>query len=193
MSGLMKGGLTRSNTFLKLTRINTPLRISRHNIIDLKDLMRICTMCESIHMGYVYRVVFLVDYFGLLRLSNIAPHSYNSFCHTRHISAGDVIFDKKIVKIIIKWSKAVQTRDKVHVLSFPRLQASILWPYKALKKVFSSYSPSQDQPLFQIAMPSGLQVLIDSKIRKVLSRLNLKLDYPKKYYTFHIFWGLFGL
>ena len=81
----------------------------------------------------------------------------------------------------------MQTRDKFHVVSLPRLKSPLLCPYRALKRLFLTYSPSSNQPLFQIQTKTGYRVFIDSTIRKILARLNTKLGYPKDYYTFHTF------
>ena len=40
---------------------------------------------------------------------------------------------------------------------------------------------------FSFNIPSGWKVLIDSKIRKTLSRINQKLGLPPHFFTFHAF------
>ena len=173
--------------FIKAMKINRPLSVPRRNVMSISDLKVLIGKCKDISMGLVYKAVFLVAYFGMLRLSNMAPHSAQSFDHSRHLCGGDVVFTSKYVKILIKWTKTVQTRDKIHVLSLPKLATPLLCPYSALKDIFAAYNPLPDDPLFQIKTAKGMQVLIDSRIRKVLSSINLRMGYPPNFFTFHTF------
>ena len=126
-------------------------------------------------------------FFGFFRLSNLAPHSLNTFDFTRHLAGGDVFFEKNMVKMLLKWSKTIQTRDQVKVISLPRLGSSHLCPFRALKFLFHWYNPCNDDPLFQFQYPSGWKVLIDSKIRKTLSLINQKLGLSPHFFTFRAF------
>ena len=49
------------------------------------------------------------------------------------------------------------------------------------------YSPSENQPLFQIYGAGNWRVIIDSRIRKVLSKLNVKLGFDPHHFSFHTF------
>ena len=155
--------------------------------MSVKTLKHLISLCDGLLNGFVYKAVFLLGFFGFLRLSNIAPHSLTSFYASRHIAAGDVFFTKTHVKVLIKWSKPNQKRDKIHVLSLPRIKGSRICPFKALKHLFEIYHPQQDQPLFQIQTTIGWSSLTDTRIRKTLASLNEKLGYHKHYFTFHTF------
>ena len=112
--------------FIKFVRINRPLSFTHRNIMDLDTLRKFVYWCAHSYMGIVYKAVFLTAFYGFLRPSNLAPHSRLSFDPSRHITAGDVIFAKKIVKIILKWSETNQNRNSAHVLSLPKLRSSNL-------------------------------------------------------------------
>ena len=86
--------------FIKSVRINCPLAIPKRNIMDIDVLKRLICLCNSIRMGSVYKAVFLTGFFGFLCLSNLAPHSTATFDPSRHLTAGDVFFTKKFVKIL---------------------------------------------------------------------------------------------
>ena len=92
-----------------------------------------------------------------------------------------------MVKILVKWSKTIQTRDHIKVITLPRLVGNALCPYMALKALFKLYNPSQNAPLFQYKYSRDWKVLIDSKIRKVLSLINKKLHLSPHFFTFHAF------
>ena len=117
-----------------------------------------------------------------------SPHSFSSFDISRHLAAGDIFFSKNIVKILVKRTKTLQTHDQIKVISLPKLGKTPLCPYYALKKVLAMYNPSENEPLFQYKYASGWKVLIDSKIRKTLSLINLKLRFPPHFFTFYAFW-----
>ena len=91
--------------FIKAMKINRPLSVPWRNVMSISDLKVLIGKCKDISMGLVYKAVFLVAYFGMLRLSNMEPHSAQSFDHSRHLCGGDVVFTSKYVKILIKWTK----------------------------------------------------------------------------------------
>ena len=173
--------------FIKSVRINRPLPVPKRSIIDVKTLQRLVRLYNCTYMGLVFKAVSLSAFYGFRRLSNLAPHSRSMFDPTRHIIAGDLTFSKRVVKIILKWSKANQNRNKVQLLTLPRIKGSELCPYKALRTIIALYTPTGNNPLFQIKTQSGWQLLIDSTIRKFLAKMNTKLDYSSHYFTFHIF------
>ena len=84
--------------FLKSIRINWPLALPCRNIMNLKDLKSISVMCDGLRIGFVYKAVFLVAYFGLFRLSNLSPHSQNAYDHTRHLSRRSLLSGVRLCK-----------------------------------------------------------------------------------------------
>ena len=91
------------------------------------------------------------------------------------------------MNVSIKWSKTLQTRDKIHIVTVAKLACPLLCPVKALQEAISLYNPAPQDPLFQIKTSKGWVLLIDSRITKVLSKLNVKMGFPQSYYTFHTF------
>ena len=128
--------------------------------------------------------MFLLAFFGFLQLSN---HSLTSFDPSRYLCACDLMFAKHFLKVILKWSKTIQDRNKVYLLTLPRVLGSNLCPYVACKQAIRLYLPGPNDPLFQIKSGVIWQVLTDTRIRKFLAKINLKLGLPKTYYTFHSF------
>ena len=173
--------------FLKSVRINRPLTVPKCNIMDLKTLHKLVTLCNRTQMGLVFKAVFLTAFYGFLRLSNLAPHSRSMFDPSRHITAGDLIFSKRFVKIILKWSKTNQDRNRVQVLTLPKIKGSDLCPYRALRAIIALYAPTGNDPLFQINTLCGWQVLVDSRIRKFLKKMNVSLGFSPHHFTFHTF------
>ena len=145
------------------------------------------SLCDYIYLGKVFKAVFLLAFFWFLRLSNIAPHSLTSFDSSHHLCAGDLIFTKHFLKVVIKWTKTIQARDKVHLLTLPRSKGSRLCPYTACRQALRLYAPGENDPLFQYKTGSTWVVLTDTRIRKFLSKINTKLGFPRNYFTFHAF------
>ena len=96
---------------LKSIKINRPIAVTKKNIIDLSMLQQMVIQCEGMYLGQIFKAVFLLAFFGFLRLSNIAPHSLTSFDPSRYLCAGDLIFTKHFLKVILKWSKTIQARS----------------------------------------------------------------------------------
>ena len=173
--------------FVKSVKINRPLCPVRRNIMSLETLKQLIQACRILPSYLTFRAIFLMAFFGFLRISNIAPHSYSQFDPSRHLTPADIIFKKSKMLVAIKWSKTMQTRDKIHIIVLPKLNHSILCPVRALKRALSVYKPQRDQPLFQVRTPLGFRVATESRVRKGLSRLNVKLGFDPHHFTFHAF------
>ena len=171
-------------SFLKSLRINRPLSIPRKNIIDIPMLTRIINMCDMMSQGSVFKAAILLSFFGFLRLSNLCSTSYSAFDPTRHLTPTDVLFTSRYVKIILKWSKTIQSRNKAQVITLPRLKHSPLCPHRALKAIMST-SDQPHRPLLHLNTLEGFKPLIDSRMRKSMSYIIKKLGFPKSYVTFH--------
>ena len=173
--------------FVKSLKINRPFSPVTRTIMSLDKLTALIHQCSFIPFGCVFKSIFLIAFFRFFRISNLAPHSLTSFDATRHLTMRDITVSSHFMQIKVKWSKTLQTRDKFHVVTLPRLPGSVLCPVKALKKVLKLYHPDPDSPLFQMKTIHGWVVITDSKIRKVLSRLIIKLGLPPGHFTFHTF------
>ena len=173
--------------FVKSVKINRPLCPVRRNIMSLETLKQLIQVCRILPSYLTFRAIFLMAFFGFLRISNIAPHSYSQFDPSRHLTPADITFKKSKMLVVIKWSKTMQTRDKIHIIVLPKLNQSILCPVRALKRALSVYNPQRDQPLFQVRTPLGFRVATESRVRKGLLQLNVKLGFDPHHLTFHAF------
>ena len=173
--------------FIRSIKTNRPLVVSRKNIMDIPTLTKLVDCCLGVSNSKTFKAMFLTAFFGFFRLSNLAPHAIREFDPTRHFTAGDIFFDKQSVKLLLKWSKTIQHRDSVKVITLPRLKSLSICPYAALKDIMRLYAPGSMDPLFQCYTVQGWQVMTDARVRKMLSHINLKMHLPKNYYTFHAF------
>ena len=173
--------------FIKSLKINRPLTVTPRNIMSLNTLSNLVHLCQSLTSGDSFKAIFLIAFFGFLRISNLAPQSLTQFDPSRHLTPSDVKISKKSMKLLIKWSKTMQTRDRTHTITLPRLYPSPLCPVTALTSAMSQYSPGPQDPLFQVRTMSGFKPITESRLRKVLSKLVIKLGLPKGHFTFHTF------
>ena len=111
--------------FLKSLKINRPLSLQPHNITDISMLSQTCAACDGLRMRLVFKVMFLVGFFGFMRLSNLAPHSLAAFDMTRHFTGADMFITRRYVKLLIKWSKTIQDRNKKQLITLPKFHLSL--------------------------------------------------------------------
>ena len=173
--------------FLKSMKMSRPLSVTHRPIMSIQTLHSFIAACSFIPYGKIFAAVFLIAYFVFLRISNMAPHSYGGFDPSRHLTPADVKISKHFMYVSIKWSKTNQFRNRVETITLPRLKSSIICPVRALKQAMILYNPAPHDPLFQMFSAGKWSVLIDSRIRKVLAKLNVKLGFPPNEYTFHTF------
>ena len=77
-----------------------------------------------------------------------------------------ILFQSNMLKVLFKWSKTIQSRNKVKFISSPGLVRAKICPIRTLRKLFTMYFPVKNQPFFQNKYPSGWKVLIDSKVQE---------------------------
>ena len=110
-----------------------------------------------------------------------------TFDPSRHLTGQDLFFTKNLVKVLIKWSKTIQNRDAVQVISLPKVSNRVICPYKALRALFRLHPMTEIHSVFQVKMPSGWQPLTDSRVRKALKSINMALGLNPHFFTYHSF------
>ena len=173
--------------FMKSLKINRPLAVTRRHIMDLKTLKEIVLYCPRFADSVTIKAIFLTAFFGFFRISNLVPHSISTYDSARQFFGGDIFYQKRFVKLLVKWSKTLQSRDEVKIITLPRLAYKVICPYLALRAVTQLYAPTANQPLFQTYSNQKYQPMTDSRVCKALSRIVQLMGLPKGFYTFHTF------
>ena len=124
--------------------------------------------------GHVYKAVFLLAYFGFIRLSNLVTASPSTFDSTRHFLWDDVIY-----------CEMDQSSTKYQVVQIPILSPSPLCPVSALKVLLASSPSSSSKPLFTLTYPNSQTLLTAPMI--TLSRLLSNMGLNPSHYGFHAF------
>ena len=122
-----------------------------------------------------------------MRLSNLVPYSLSQYDPSRHLTRGDVIKAGPSLKVIIKWSKTLQTRDRIKCVDIPCLRTSRIYPVQALKVLLSLVPNGRNSPLFQVKSNGQWQVLTNSEVRYHFLLILKKLGLSGKGYSFHSF------
>ena len=155
-------------------------------IIDKTLLLQIVTASTYLQFPHIFNPLYLLAFFSFLKLSNILPHTANTFDKTRHLCVADVIFSSSKAVILLKWSKTFQDRVKTTALDIPSLGASALCPVRALREMLDRIPAYQDSALFQIPHGHTYKPLTDSAARKHLKSVSTLLALPR-FLTFHDF------
>ena len=127
-----------------------------------------CLVYNQCSACVIANYISAIRVFAFLRLSNIVPHFLGSFDPSRHLTGKDVFFSKKFVKILLKWSKTMQTRDKVVFLALPRLSDHLICPFGALKSLFKAYPMSSGTFSFRLLLPRVQILLLAQMLGKFL-------------------------
>ena len=149
-------------------------------------LENIVKVASTLPFGTTFVPLYLLCFFSFLRLSNILPHTVNSFDITRQLARGDVLHTDTGAIVIIKWSKTLQDRKTTTTITIPDLGSSPLCPVKALQRMCKAIPADKNSPLFLLKRPTKISVLTDSVARKHLKEVSKILKCASNL-TFHAF------
>ena len=142
--------------------------------------------CDILPDPILYRAIFLLAYFGYLRMSNIAPHSLAAFYSSKQFLRQDIIFGPPGAHLIIKWTKTLQDHKSHHVIQIPSIDNIFLCPVRALQALLKSRPLPPTFPLFANFSYPHSQV-IDTHIRNSLEKVLAFKKFSLKGFGFHTF------
>ena len=184
----------RDEMFIRSLKINKPLLIKNTSILTDAMIVDILEVTAQLETPQAFTALYLLAFFSFLRLSTMVPHSFRSFDISRHLARSDIIFSHDMAIILVKWSKTIQSRDKIAHIHIPVLSESRLCPFTALKCMLAIVPGSQDDPLSSICRQGRWVPLTDSIVRKHLQCITHILRWEHMHITFHTFrrsWALF--
>ena len=118
--------------YLKSLQKTAPFSVRLPNLIDVALLKELIAKCQLTYMGDIFKAVYLLGFFGFLRLSNLVPHSLTSYSHLKHLSKGDFFFTPTEGIVLLKWTKTLQSHNQAKLLKIPILNNE-LCPVRAIK------------------------------------------------------------
>ena len=172
--------------YLKSVQRAGPLSFRLKPIITPAILRSLITACDGTQMGFMYKAVYLLAFFSFLRLSNLVPHSLHSFDYLKHLTQDDVFFRDRSAVILVKWTKTMQNKDQIKLITIPKLN-NLLCPVGALQEVLRLVPRRKNAPLFQILDNSAWIPLTDTRVRRHLHSILTVLGMQASGFTFHSF------
>ena len=155
-------------------------------IFDIRTIYLISMSCHILPDPLLFRAIFLVSFYGFLRMSNIAPHSLSKFDPNKHFLRKDLIFGPPGAYLIMKWSKTLQSSESYHIVRLPSISNLFLCPVTALKALLNSRPLPSTFPLFATIHSPHSQV-IDTVIRDALKTVLRHRGFSTVGYPFHTF------
>ena len=137
--------------------INSHFSLVLKGLFDIKTLNLIFFSCDILSDPLLFRSIFLVSFYGFLRMSEVAPHSSSNFDPSKQFLRKGRIFGPQGAHLIMKWSKTLQ-----------------------------SLPLTDDSPLFASGTDPYKQI-IDTAIRDAVRTVLLHRRLPTRSYGFHTF------
>ena len=169
---------------LRGIQYSVPLVVRPWGLFSLPQIREIVRICDFFENPLTYRGAFLLAFYGLLRISNIAPASSKLFDPTKHLLCHDIKFSHLGVYITLKWAKNLQAPERTHVIKLPWVKDSIMCPVTMLQAIFVRFQPQPSDPVFIL---DDYSILTQSDLRKRLSSCLHIMGLPLVGHGFHTF------
>jgi integrase len=130
---------------------------------------------------------FLMGFFLFARLSNLLPRSPGLFDPTKQLTRKDIILGKDGLIVIIKWSKTIQSRERILSIPIMKIQGSILCPWQAIVNLLR-ISPCDPQfSAFTFLSNDGPRILTQTMFISKLRLILAGLGFQSSFYSGHSF------
>ena len=151
----------------------------------LKDIIQTCSILGQ---PYMYRSIFLIAFFGFLRISNCVPRSGRSFDLLRQLARGDILVTHPGLQIVVKWSKTIQKCNTFKTIPIGTIPGSPLCPVSAFLAYTRRFPARDNHPMFYFYGDSGkLTIATELHVRTALATVLRALQLDPKQYGFHAF------
>lgn len=165
-----------------------PRTLSPKDIFTIPQLTQLIHLTSSHKLGLYLRPLFLLAFFGFLRISNLLPKSAYSYDPHMLLLRQDVQFNPSGgLTLTLKWSKARQSRSQQARVSLPVLPGHPLCPVNALHRLLITTSPPPFAPLFSALSHGAFLPLTQVQARSALAELCAQAGFPYERLGFHAF------
>ena len=173
--------------YQRAVQLSAPMNVKLKKIIDIPLLLKVVEQCNFTYMGQVFKPLYLLAFFSILRMSNLVPHSMASFSPLRQLAQGDVIFKSGKIVVLVKWSKTMQYAKDVKLITVPKISGSPLCPVSAISNLLLLTPRGSNLPLFQYKVADSCVPLTDARVRRHLNLIFDRLGLAGAGFTFHSF------
>lgn len=133
---------------IRAIRVNKRTPALQRPPIDPDHLRRIVSSLTTMDYANHLIVAVLLLFMTNFRQSNLAPRVVKDFDYTRHLTRADIRLRTRSLEVYQKWSKTQQQVTFGRWLPIPRLEASSICLYAAIRRLLiSSRTRHQHQPL----------------------------------------------
>ena len=157
---------------------------SPKGLFSLHQVCEISRLCEIYESSLTYRAAFLLGFYGLLRISNIAPPTAKAFDHTKHLLRQDVVFQYPGSQVRLKWAKNLQAPERTHTIKLPIVHDPMMCPTQTLQALLRKRTLKPSDPLLIL---DDYMLLTQSHLRRRLATLVRSLGLPIMGLGFHSF------
>ena len=170
--------------FLRGLQYTVPPNPQPKGLFSLNQIHEISQLCESFESSLTYRAAYLLAFYGLFRISNLAPVSSTQFDKKRHLLQSDITFAPPGVHIKIKWAKNIQAPEKIHFVKLPTIRVANMCPVKTLAALLKKFCLQPDDPLLVL---DDYHLLTQSNLRSRLATFLRTMGVPLQAHGFHTF------
>ena len=117
-------------------------------------------------------------------MSNLVPHSYAEFDSSHYLTLADIVFTKRTMKVQMKWSKTMQTKDKSHTIILPKYFHPLCARCQLSNQQYRG-TTLVERTLFLIHTSNDFKMVSESRLKKVLEKF-FAAWVPPIFYISHI-------
>ena len=172
---------------LKAIDRSVPRVLTPKDIFTLPQFQALIQATGSHPLGIFLKPLFLLAFFGFLRISNLLPQSSTNWDPHYTLLWQDVTWDPSIITIRLRWTKTRQSRSQTAAIQVPTLRDHPLSPVNALEDLFFAHRSTPTAPLFSRLVNGTLTSITQVQARQALSALCYSLGLPYKSLGFHAF------
>ena len=150
-------------------------------LIQIHEISHLCEVFES---SLTYRAAFLLAFFRLLRISNIAPLFAKAFDKDKHFLRQDLTFAYPGTHLRLKWAKNIQAPERVHVVKLPCVEDPLMCPTQTLRFLLNKRTLKPSNPLLIL---DDFTLLTQHLLRCRLATFVRTMGLPLHGFGFHSF------
>ena len=157
-------------------------------IFTIEILKQIIYKCSILEQPLMYRCLFLLAFFGFLRISNCVPRSSSMYDLYKQLARGDIILAPPGLQIIVKWSKTIQTCNQYKTITIGTISGSPLCPLNAFRTYTRRFPARNNYPMFYFTGDRGQNIIANElHVRTALATILRAINLNPKHYGFHTF------
>ena len=173
---------------LRITYTDTPNKKAPLNLHHVQKLVHYCDLKGL--LGFTLKLAILLGFFGLLRISNLAPISTQKFDPSRDSTRADLQLHPPGLQFTQKWAKNRQSQlsvDDTPRIPLPHFPNDPLDPVKAMTDLYNLTPTARlCEPLLLVPTPHGHYYVMDQRqLRHEFKQALIACDLDPRKYTPH--------